>query len=196
MKKRVLLSAIAKDEAAYLPEWVAYHLNLGVDHIRVFVNNIDDNTREVLQKIAEVAPVSIFNADVYWQDKDLPIDKATKSTFLTKNRFQARSMSRMYRMATLEGYDYLLSIDVDEFLYLDGSSLPDFLETAKIEKAARFQWFNVSGDETEFVAPVAPEINGDWAPLHKLLIKTGLGDRIFESPHDLANFNNSACEGY
>ena len=194
MNKKIMLAAIAKDEAAYLPEWIAYHLALGVDHIRVFVNKLEDNTQRVLEKISKVAPVSIFNADVYWDaSRELPIDKVTKASFLAKNHFQARSISRMYRMATLEGYDYLSSIDVDEFIYLGNRSLAQFLDNVDDYRAARLQWFNVSGEAAEFDAPVRRKLVGDWAPLHKLVIPTGMGEKLFESPHDFARFNNEGC---
>jgi hypothetical protein len=51
MEPRILLAGIAKNEAAYLPEWIFYHLNIGIDVIRVYVNNTDDNTLQILDKL-------------------------------------------------------------------------------------------------------------------------------------------------
>ena len=37
-----------KDEARFLPEWIAHHLNLGVEHFYVYDNGSTDGTKEVL----------------------------------------------------------------------------------------------------------------------------------------------------
>lgn len=41
---KIKLVAIAKDEAAYLPEWIFHHLYFGFDQIDIYVNNTSDNT--------------------------------------------------------------------------------------------------------------------------------------------------------
>lgn len=46
---KIKLIAIAKDEAAYLPEWIHYHLSVGFDSISVLTNGITDNTDKVLE---------------------------------------------------------------------------------------------------------------------------------------------------
>ncbi|WP_298637099.1 glycosyltransferase family 2 protein [uncultured Umboniibacter sp.] len=194
MKKRLMVAAIAKDEAAYLPEWIAYHLMLGVDHIRVFVNNLEDNTRELLETIALFAPISIYEADIYWQkDKSFPIDNLTNEEFFAKNHFQARAMSKMYRMATLEGYDYFTSIDVDEFIYLGGYSLEYFLTEVVNGRPTRLQWFNVAGEADEFSHPIVGSLAGDFVPLHKLIIPTGINGIVFSSPHSLVHTRPKDC---
>ena len=45
--------AIAKNEARYLLEWIAYHRVMGVDHFLVFDNDSDDGTSEMLDRLAE-----------------------------------------------------------------------------------------------------------------------------------------------
>jgi len=49
---KIKLIAVAKDEAAYIPEWVYHHLNFGFDSISIYTNNISDNTRDVIDKIS------------------------------------------------------------------------------------------------------------------------------------------------
>ncbi len=57
-KPRILLAGIAKNEAAYLPEWVFHHLNLGVTSVMVYVNNTTDNSESILKKMGETPPVN------------------------------------------------------------------------------------------------------------------------------------------
>lgn len=47
MAMKVKLVAIAKDEAAYLPDWIFHHLYFGFDSIDIYVNNTTDNTYDL-----------------------------------------------------------------------------------------------------------------------------------------------------
>ena len=59
--------AVAKDEGAYLAEWVHHHLFLGFDAIDIYINRTSDNSLEILHKISEKYPqVNYFTAD--WID--------------------------------------------------------------------------------------------------------------------------------
>jgi hypothetical protein len=49
----VTLGAIAKNEAKYLPEWLAYHLAIGFDRIVVYSNDTEDHQNELLDEIAK-----------------------------------------------------------------------------------------------------------------------------------------------
>jgi len=60
---KIKLVAIAKDEAAYLPEWIYHHLHFGFDEIEVYVNFTTDNSYEVLAAIAKHHPVRYRNAE-------------------------------------------------------------------------------------------------------------------------------------
>ncbi len=44
----LVLIAICKNEAEYLPEWIEYHLMLGIEHFYLYNNNSNDNYNEVL----------------------------------------------------------------------------------------------------------------------------------------------------
>lgn len=52
----VRLIAIAKDEAAYLAEWVHHHLHFGFDQIAIVLNGCTDNSRALLERIAQREP--------------------------------------------------------------------------------------------------------------------------------------------
>ena len=46
----IALVAIVKNEAAYLEEWLAYHLALGVDHFFIYDNGSTDDSAELLER--------------------------------------------------------------------------------------------------------------------------------------------------
>ena len=47
-----------KDEARFLPEWIAHHLNLGVEHFYVYDNGSTDGTKEVLAPFVDSGAVT------------------------------------------------------------------------------------------------------------------------------------------
>jgi glycosyltransferase involved in cell wall biosynthesis len=55
----ITLAASAKNEGAYVVEWVAHHLTLGFDRIIVFDNESTDDTLAILANIARVHPVVV-----------------------------------------------------------------------------------------------------------------------------------------
>ena len=63
---KIKLVAIAKDEAAYLPEWIFHHLYFGFDAIDIYVNNTTDNTHELSQYLAPLESVSLIDGDSYF----------------------------------------------------------------------------------------------------------------------------------
>jgi hypothetical protein len=50
---RLAICAIAKDEAPYLLEWLAYHRVIGVDHMVIFDNNSSDGTSQMLARLSQ-----------------------------------------------------------------------------------------------------------------------------------------------
>ena len=50
---RIKLFAIAKDEAAYIPQWVHHHFYFGFDEIEIWLNNIEDNSIEVCERLSD-----------------------------------------------------------------------------------------------------------------------------------------------
>jgi len=182
-KTKIILSTIAKDEGAYIAEWIFHHLKLGVDHIQVMVNKTSDSTREQLNNIARNHPVSVFEADELWTDSSLDIDSNIEADFLSKNRFQARALTTAYQYANAHGYDYAIFLDVDEFWYFSGyDNLSDFLQKNEYDYY-RFRWFNLSGDKKPFKPALKAQLKGDFVPLNKIMLKTNIAQLVFKSPH-------------
>ena len=60
----IKLVAIAKDEAAYLAEWIYHHLSIGIQEIDVYLNGITDNSYRLMRLInAKHKNVKFYNAD-------------------------------------------------------------------------------------------------------------------------------------
>ena len=58
------LVAIAKDEAAYLSEWIYHHLSIGVAEIDVYLNGISDNSYKLMRLIhSKHKNVNFYNVD-------------------------------------------------------------------------------------------------------------------------------------
>jgi len=55
----VAICAIQQNESPYLLEWIAFHLNAGVDHIRVYDNDSSDMSLAILNAIAAKYPISV-----------------------------------------------------------------------------------------------------------------------------------------
>jgi hypothetical protein len=56
--------AIAKNEGAYIPQWIAHHLYFGFRELEIWVNGTTDNSLELLEKISKSYPnIKFKNAD-------------------------------------------------------------------------------------------------------------------------------------
>ena len=101
------LIAIAKDEAAYLPEWIYHHLRIGFDEIDVYLNGITDNSFKVMRRIcARHSNVNFYNAD---------------SLVGISNRAKRSFQHVIYRLAwrseqATRNFSHLAFLDIDEYL--------------------------------------------------------------------------------
>ena len=65
-KIKIKLVAIAKNEAAYLPQWIFHHLRLGVDSIDIYINGSSDNSVEISRIINSFEPrFKFYESDKY-----------------------------------------------------------------------------------------------------------------------------------
>ncbi|KGK24415.1 glycosyltransferase family 2 protein [Pseudomonas plecoglossicida] len=139
---RIKVSAIAKDEAAYLPEWIFHHIHFGFDHLEILINRTKDNSLDILRKIKNrYNNVSYKNFD--WLD--LCPDTVQRS-------IQYVAYADAYERAKLEGYTHILFIDIDEFWTpLDFDlSIKQFLRSNDIDASYSFHWNCELGLAKEF----------------------------------------------
>jgi len=95
------VAAIARNEAPYLLEWIAYHRLLGFGQITIYDNNSNDASARML---AALSKAGIINA-VFWKDR---------------KRKQARAYEHAGRKLR-RFVEWCLFIDLDEFLVVDPS---------------------------------------------------------------------------
>lgn len=104
---RIKLVAIAKDEAAYIPQWVFHHLYFGFDAVEVWVNNSTDESINLLRRLQE----SLGEEVVAYTDADDFLQKC-----LEENRlFQPDAYNAVLRKEAERGYlTHLMFMDLDE----------------------------------------------------------------------------------
>ena len=103
----IKLVAIAKDEAAYLAEWIYHHLSIGVDEIDVYLNGITDNSYRLMRLIVARYP----NVHFYNADSLMAACVRAKSSFQQVIYRFAWSTERRKKCFT-----HLAFLDIDEYL--------------------------------------------------------------------------------
>lgn len=133
----IKLVAIARDEAAYLPEWVFHHLSFGFDAIEVYVNNTSDKSYQVLENIAKHYPVAATNADKLYRSAD--------------NDFQLLAYAEATKKAQTEGFTHVMFLDIDEFWTPAdfNTSIKQALTLFNYPQALSLNWF-IHCDEERF----------------------------------------------
>ena len=91
---KLAVAAIFKDEAAYLGEWLDYHLAAGVEHFYLYNNGSTDNFAEVLAPYAGLVTVTD------WQGKLM--QNPAYDDAVANHRFECK---------------YIAFIDLDEFIF-------------------------------------------------------------------------------
>lgn len=141
---RVALIAIAKDEGAYLHEWIHHHLYLGFSPIIIGVNRTTDSSIDILKKI------SYENKNVKFEVLDW-IDKGVPRGF--KN-FQTLSYAYLSNKLEMNTNDYFCFLDIDEFWFSrNGNKIDKFISDNKGFDIASFPWFCQLGEDTAFQPP-------------------------------------------
>ncbi len=97
----LVLIAICKNEAEYLPEWIEYHVNLGFSKIIIYDNESNDNTVEVLKKYIEDGLVDY----IWYPGKRMQV------------RAYSDAINRVKQIAR-----YVAFMDIDEFLCVNDES--------------------------------------------------------------------------
>ena len=62
--KSLCVLAVARNEGVYLPEWIAYHKAIGVEHFYIYSNNNDDGSDELLETLSEAGIITYIRNDV------------------------------------------------------------------------------------------------------------------------------------
>ena len=182
---KIGIIAIAKNENLYLEEWVKHHLGLGFDKIIIGLN--DD----------EFKP-QIINKDVVYEDYS-GIDKV-----------QALAYTELYNKYRKD-FDWLLFIDCDEFVMIDGyKDIKDFLAGFDCD-VVRINWkcfcdgdmLDTDGDYRVVERFTQPYYTSqDTFAKSFINTRIELGDRkiyghgVYDKSLDARNALNDPCECY
>ena len=152
---KIKLIAIAKNEAANLPQWVFHHFRIGVDSIDVYINGSSDNSFEISRKINSFEPrFKFYDAN----------HRLKKCELIGKN-FQKHIYNRAFKKCKRDGsFSHLLVLDLDEYLMPDKleNNLKDLIRSSGETSVVAFPWCldapNSSGEEP-FQQFICPTIN-------------------------------------
>jgi hypothetical protein len=140
--RKIKAVAIAKDEAAYLHEWVFHHLYFGFDGVEVIVNRTTDNSIAVLEELTR-------NIDNFSYSSCDWLDLCSPSISI---RMQEIAYAQACSRALVDGFTHILFIDVDEFWTPKDfkSSIHDFLDDRRIKGSVSFNWVCELGQASPF----------------------------------------------
>jgi hypothetical protein len=160
-KLKIKLVAIAKDEAAYLPDWIFHHLQCGFDHISIYVNNTSDNTPEIIKALKPEKRVEFIDGNSFFEDQTRPPQISVYRHELQRSRWQ--------------GYTHVMFLDIDEFLLSQNLDLNFRALVSGInEKVCSFQWVHKMDEHELFMPPVTESLVGRRAPQVKSVISTSI----------------------
>lgn len=162
IKPKVKIVAVAKDEAAYLPEWVHHHHYFGFDAIDVYVNRTEDNSIAMLNTLKKHVPcLSIHSAD--WVDT-CPDEASNFMQFI----IYAKAFETEKR---LKNFDYIMFLDIDEFWTPQNMimSVQDCIALNHDAQSISFSWINEHGQNDDFQA-IQLKTYGQLSPLVKSLV--------------------------
>jgi len=130
------LIATARNEGPFILEWVAHHLSLGFDKIFVATNDCDDQTNLILDLIGQK-----------W-----PIYRIENSSPTPGNTFQRSAVLKCLAHPEMGEKDWVLHIDIDEFLNIDAAE-PDvatFIAPFKDADAVMILWKTFGDNNRSF----------------------------------------------
>jgi hypothetical protein len=135
MTIKVKLAAIAKDEAAYIPQWIYHHLEFGFQEIEIWLNNTTDNSVELLTELQKQHNPGI----VKFRNADDLLHKCLSENL----QFQQMAYTQIYEEALTEANcTHILFLDLDEFWTPKNftSTIGEFISEVPECDAISFQW--------------------------------------------------------
>jgi hypothetical protein len=176
-RPKVKLIAVAKDEAAYLPEWIHHHLYLGFDAIDIYINRSSDNSWAMLSRLKESIPqLAFYSAD--WIDSCPAEVKRNLQYVVYAKAFEENRLSG--------GFDYIMFLDIDEFWTPQNLQLTiqDSIIANDYPASLSFSWINEHGSEQAF-SLLQATTTGQMSPLVKsaISLKAELREMSLHLPH-------------
>lgn len=131
---KIKLAAIAKNEGAYIPQWIYHHFHFGFDFIEIWINNTTDNSVQILENIKDSCAGAV---DFVIGDK--LFDECSKNNW----SFQIQAYKKIFEESKNNGFTHIMFLDLDEYWMPANFSakIYDCVSDIKNFDAISFQWF-------------------------------------------------------
>lgn len=131
---RIKLFAIAKDEAAYIPQWVHHHFYFGFDEIEIWLNNIEDNSIEVCERLS----------DTYENFSYKVADDILEECKEKRIHFQEYSYNEVYKRELADkNFTHIFYLDLDEMWTPKdfSTNIKEYLSLYPDKDSISFLWY-------------------------------------------------------
>ena len=132
MKPKIKLVAIAKNEAAYLPQWIHHHFQVGFNEIEIYINDTTDNSVAICEKIKTNHPGLTFQI----------ADQLRSEAIQQNSSFQISAYNQSLHQQG--GATHLMALDLDEYLVAKNldDNLQNLLRRQKTPDCLSFLWYS------------------------------------------------------
>ncbi len=131
---KIKLAAIAKNEGAYIPQWIYHHLHFGFDFIEIWINNTTDNSVQILENIKHnhAGVVDFFIADELFNE-------CLKNNY----SFQIRAYRKIFEESKNNGFTHIIFLDIDEYWMPKNfiTKIYSCVKDIKDADAISFKWY-------------------------------------------------------
>ncbi|MDO6477521.1 glycosyltransferase family 2 protein [Alteromonas sp. 1_MG-2023] len=161
---KVKLIAVAKDEGAYLAEWIHHHLYFGFHEIEIVLNRTKDCSKEMLTKIKQAYPM------VKWRYADF-VDLIPGSVHKKLQHIAYGMVLSDDMNSTDASFSHFMFLDIDEFWVPvdEKSTISTFIENAGRVEAIAFNWLN-DVPSTQPFTKIQPVFTGNSSDVVKSLV--------------------------
>lgn len=194
---KVLVCCILKMENHYLEEWLQHYINLGFDKVVIYDNN--DITGDYAERIEDLPLVKEHIDNKFIDVYKIPGEECVQLMYYNE----------CYKQYS--NYDWLLFVDIDEFLILENhNNIKEFLSDEKFDKfdIIHINWKTFTDNElltvknndyslmSRFTTP-CKEVNGILKRVDKEVksfVRGGIKNLKFsKNPHTLDSIEVPCC---
>jgi hypothetical protein len=170
-----IISRFMTIDLAYYSEWLEYYDNLGVDFFYlIYVDKIFEDLNKILTYYPKnKIKIEYLNADINANKAFLHVDFDIKE-------------------------DFILHVDSDEFLYLQGLTLPEFLKKYDGYNSYKFNWLMAPSNKkyNECLCDILCDKESPkyFVSTYKSLAKKKDINKLSNDPHNFSFKNNDVIE--